>query len=386
MIKCRGPEPSNILAFRLVGLSLVLLFFGVELVSETINAQVLCISLLVWTLVSLRSFAFLQSYFVLSTIALVFSGYDLEFAALSILFCISVYTALSSLTKQEVAALVVGICFLMLLSWIAVTWKALIAQMSSDFTLYGYYSYMKGWANQIPRASGVARYASILGLFLGMIAIRQLKKNALISNVCMIACFLLILIVVFLASRGAMIGLIATVFLVIGLTKAELITTRPLLTSCIAVTLLAIMGITLYLRFGDPFHILRSSGRIDHWVELLQYIFTSLEFFGSGALYDRNVFQGTASNGLIWLLLSSGFFGLGIFVIHIYRLMPHVIDRLKMQSAYSINMFPYHYFGASIIIFLLFRSIFEVSFFIIGIDQLFWIAALHLVRNGEETF
>jgi hypothetical protein len=109
-----------------------------------------------------------------------------------------------------------------------------------------------------------------------------------------------------------------------------------------------------------------SSDRIDDWKNLINL-----------SKSDRKIYNKTASNGIVYAFVCSGYIGVIIFVtICILSSYRSLIFLVKNKS----NKNQYTFFSAFMILFLLLRSIFETSFAVFGIDYLIFIYAIFYVQ------
>lgn len=118
-----------------------------------------------------------------------------------------------------------------------------------------------------------------------------------------------------------------------------------------------------------------SSDRIDDWKNLFNLSKNS--FFGFGPQGDRHIYNKTASNGLLYAFVCSGYIGFIIFsVICVLSSLYSLIFLVKNKSSKNQNIF----FSAFMVFFLMLRSIFETSFAVFGIDYIIFIYAIFYVQ------
>lgn len=120
-----------------------------------------------------------------------------------------------------------------------------------------------------------------------------------------------------------------------------------------------------------------SSDRIDDWKNLINL--SKKSFFGFGPQGDRNIYNKTASNGLLYAFVCSGYIGVIIFaVICILSSYRSLIFLVKNKS----NKNRYTFFSVFIVFFLMIRSIFETSFAVFGIDYVIFIYSIFYVQHN----
>jgi hypothetical protein len=118
-----------------------------------------------------------------------------------------------------------------------------------------------------------------------------------------------------------------------------------------------------------------SSDRIDDWKNLINL--SKSTFFGFGPQGDRKIYNKTASNGLVYAFVCSGYIGVIIFaticILSSYRSLIFLVKNKSNKNQYT-------FFSAFMILFLLLRSMFETSFAVFGIDYLIFIYAIFYVQ------
>jgi hypothetical protein len=120
-----------------------------------------------------------------------------------------------------------------------------------------------------------------------------------------------------------------------------------------------------------------SSDRIDDWKNLINL--SKKSFFGFGPQGDRHIYNKTASNGLLYAFVCSGYIGVIIFaVICILSSYRSLIFLVKNKS----NKNQYTFISAFLVFFLMLRSIFETSFAVFGIDYVVFIYATFYVQHN----
>ena len=129
-----------------------------------------------------------------------------------------------------------------------------------------------------------------------------------------------------------------------------------------------------------------STGRLEIWTELSEYIFkTKLSnfIFGYGSQADRYLVTQNASNGLFYILITSGFLGLIFFIIIYLKLLNILINlfnnRFIIQDK---KIFKFHHLSSlMLILFFSFRMLVENSISIFGLDYLFFLISVATLFN-----
>jgi hypothetical protein len=120
-----------------------------------------------------------------------------------------------------------------------------------------------------------------------------------------------------------------------------------------------------------------TSDRFYDWKEMLEG--NKKEIWGLGPQADRNYYKKTASNGLIYSFICSGYFGFFLFLtLCIYSAYISVKNLLIWRN------FPLNFnkvFYPTICLVFLIRSIFETSFAVFGIDFIIFFYSLIMVQK-----
>jgi hypothetical protein len=120
-----------------------------------------------------------------------------------------------------------------------------------------------------------------------------------------------------------------------------------------------------------------SSDRIDDWKNLINL--SKNKFFGFGPQGDRHIYSKTASNGLLYAFVCSGYIGFIIFsIICALSLLSSLIFLVKNKLSKN----RYIFFSAFMVFFLILRSIFETSFAVFGIDYAIFIYSIFYVQHN----
>ena len=100
-------------------------------------------------------------------------------------------------------------------------------------------------------------------------------------------------------------------------------------------------------------------------------------FFGYGAQADRYLINQSASNGIIYSLISSGIFGFIFFMIFSFIIFFQTLKKLIfLKKDYLNNDLIFHI----IILIILARSLVETSYAVFGIDLIILITTLSLKK------
>lgn len=125
-----------------------------------------------------------------------------------------------------------------------------------------------------------------------------------------------------------------------------------------------------------------SSGRVELWIKSINSIIDNkyLLLFGFGTSADRYLLEESVSNVFIYCLLSGGVLGLFILIIFyifiFYKIFLFLISKKKIEKNKT------KYVSIFIIIFILYRGLFETSFLLYGTDYLFLIISIRLFLNN----
>ena len=120
-----------------------------------------------------------------------------------------------------------------------------------------------------------------------------------------------------------------------------------------------------------------SSGRFEDWKNIYNEFSNKNIFFGYGSQADRYLINQSASNGLIYALISSGIFGFIFFILF-------SLIVLKKISIYIINFKQtdyINYFFSLLILSIFLRSLLETSYSVYGIDFMIAITAICFINN-----
>jgi hypothetical protein len=120
-----------------------------------------------------------------------------------------------------------------------------------------------------------------------------------------------------------------------------------------------------------------TSDRLSDWKEMLNG--SKKEFWGSGPQADRNYYNKTASNGLVYSFVCAGYFGLLFFLIlciySFYISIQNLLIWRNLPSNFNILFYPI------ICLVFLIRSFFETSFAVFGIDFILFFYCLFMVQK-----
>ena len=106
-----------------------------------------------------------------------------------------------------------------------------------------------------------------------------------------------------------------------------------------------------------------SSGRFEDWKNLLSKINSSI-IFGYGAQGDRFLINQTASNGILYALISSGISG---FLFFTFSLLSFWIILKNFLNSFQ-PVFIVSYYSSIVVLLILLRSILETSYAVFSID------------------
>ncbi len=125
-----------------------------------------------------------------------------------------------------------------------------------------------------------------------------------------------------------------------------------------------------------------STGRVDIWKRILDFSTSSKSnfFMGFGPMSDRFLAEENASNGFMYIFISSGIFGL---ICHIFLL---ILIGVKIINLIIINEFKNNLLNSMLllIVFLILRSLVENSFTVIGLDFYLFLLAFYGLINFER--
>ena len=107
-----------------------------------------------------------------------------------------------------------------------------------------------------------------------------------------------------------------------------------------------------------------SSGRFEDWKNLLSKINSSI-IFGYGAQGDRFLINQTASNGILYALISSGISGFLFFLL--FSLLSFWIILKNFLNSFQ-PVFIVSYYSSIVVLLILLRSILETSYAVFSID------------------
>ena len=129
-----------------------------------------------------------------------------------------------------------------------------------------------------------------------------------------------------------------------------------------------------------------STGRLEIWADLSEYIFKSKLsnfIFGYGSQADRYLVTQNASNGLFYILITSGFLGLLFFIIIYLKLLNIIINLFNSRSDIKKGKLFKFYHLSSLLLILFFssRMLVENSITIYGLDYLFFLLSFAALFN-----
>ncbi len=120
-----------------------------------------------------------------------------------------------------------------------------------------------------------------------------------------------------------------------------------------------------------------TSGRLNDWILINENFDKNKIFFGYGAQADRYLINQSASNGIIYSLISSGIFGFIFFMIFSFIIFFQTLKKLIfLKKDYLNNDLIFHI----IILIILARSLVETSYAVFGIDLIILITTLSLKK------
>ena len=120
-----------------------------------------------------------------------------------------------------------------------------------------------------------------------------------------------------------------------------------------------------------------TSGRLNDWILINENFDKNKIFIGYGAQADRYLINQSASNGIIYSLISSGIFGFIFFMIFSFIIFFQTLKKLIFFKKDNLNNdLIFHI----IILILLARSLVETSYAVFGIDLIILITTLSLKK------
>ena len=129
---------------------------------------------------------------------------------------------------------------------------------------------------------------------------------------------------------------------------------------------------SLPLRRFDTF----SSGRFDDWQEIFDKIKFKSLILGYGSQADRYLINQSASNGLIYALISSGILGFIFYVFFSLMILVRLIKNfLNIKNNNYLN-----FYSSLIVMILLLRSILETSYAVFSIDLIILLTFLSVIN------
>ena len=123
-----------------------------------------------------------------------------------------------------------------------------------------------------------------------------------------------------------------------------------------------------------------SSGRVQDWKSLLNKFQSKNILFGYGSLGDRYLINQSASNGLIYAIVSSGIIGTIFFIIASSLIFFHIIKKLffhTKDSSFQAKIL------SIIILTILLRSILETSYAVFGLDFLILYTSITILQKRK---
>jgi len=140
-------------------------------------------------------------------------------------------------------------------------------------------------------------------------------------------------------------------------------------------------------RFTNKERLLTSSGRVEDWNKLLNlFDYKNNLFFGYGAQGDRLLINQTASNALIYSLISSGIVGFSFFLFFSVVASLYVIKfifNVKLLFKNK-NIDSTYFFSISTLMVILIRSLIESSYAVFGVDFILFFMSLFLVQKYNK--
>ena len=120
-----------------------------------------------------------------------------------------------------------------------------------------------------------------------------------------------------------------------------------------------------------------TSGRLNDWISIKENFDKNKIFIGYGAQADRYLINQSASNGIIYSLISSGIFGFIFFVIFSFIIFFQFLKKLIFLKKDNLNN---DLILHIIILIILARSLVETSYAVFGIDLIILITVLSLKK------
>ena len=140
-------------------------------------------------------------------------------------------------------------------------------------------------------------------------------------------------------------------------------------------------------RFTNKERLLTSSGRVEDWNKLLNlFDYKNNLFFGYGAQCDRLLINQTASNALIYSLISSVIVGFSFFLFFSVVASLYVIKfifNVKLLFKNK-NIDSTYFFSISTLMVILIRSLIESSYAVFGVDFILFFMSLFLVQKYNK--
>ena len=135
-------------------------------------------------------------------------------------------------------------------------------------------------------------------------------------------------------------------------------------------------------RFMNKEKILTSSGRIEDWKTLVnKFDYQNKLFFGYGSQADRHLINQSASNGLIYSLVSSGLVGLSFFLYITVTACLYIIRFLLVNK----NKNSIYSFAIFTLIIILIRSLIESSYAVFSVDFILFYMSLFLAQKYNKV-
>lgn len=265
----------------------------------------------------------------------------------------------------------------------------------------------KTLSNEVPRSSGIARSSLILTIPLSLFLIVQKKFRVLHYSFYLILVFLILATQSRLVIFSFIVGYIIILFYIFQLfldikkrvLNFILLILFPIILTFSVIELKHYMQINTELIISnenkmdlsdysvkDDYKKLRkfdpesfSSQRFTDWKNILDS--NKKIYFGYGALGDRHLINQSASSIFFYSFASGGLASLFIIVLVIFRsIYTNSLIIFKFEN--RLNKKNYLILSASLIqIFLIFRSFFESSFGVFGIDSIFFFTTFFLTEK-----
>ena len=130
-----------------------------------------------------------------------------------------------------------------------------------------------------------------------------------------------------------------------------------------------------------------SSGRLELWRQILK-LFKDREdlknrFLGFGNSADRFFIKESASNSILYSLISGGLFGLFFLILFYFYILRLIYYFFKNKEKYSKDIIILSLIA--IIIFIMLRSLVESSFLVFGTDNIVLFMCLLFLNNKKLT-